>query len=210
MRPASAGRGFVRRRSEAPARILEAAIATIEEGGESAVRVHDLAAACGVTGPILYRAFGSREGLVVAAQTERYRRTAIADVDALSNEIDRCASCDELRTVLSRHVAHILSPERSRDRRVRANIVGSSITRPALAAEIVAIDRRTVGLVGAALDRARSRSLVRSDVDTLALAAWVVGQATGRIHVDLAPSDIDAAAWDDIARTAVLSMAVND
>ena len=39
----------MRARSEAPARILEAAIAVIEDGGEVAIRVHDLAGACGVT-----------------------------------------------------------------------------------------------------------------------------------------------------------------
>ena len=62
-------------------RILELAVSAIDEGGEAAVRVNDLAAEAGVTIPTLYRHFGSRDGLVEAAQTYRFRKTQFVDCD---------------------------------------------------------------------------------------------------------------------------------
>ena len=61
-------------------RILALAIAAIDKGGEAAVRVNDIAAEAGVTVPTLYRQFGSRDGLVAAAQTQRFREIGRAHV----------------------------------------------------------------------------------------------------------------------------------
>ena len=55
-------------------KIIERAIAVLEKDGEAAIRTNTIAADCGCTAPILYREFQSREGLIIAAQAERYRR----------------------------------------------------------------------------------------------------------------------------------------
>ena len=195
----------MRARSEAPAKILEAAIAVIEDGGEVAIRVHDLAGACGVTGPILYRAFGSREGLIIAAQSERYRRSTAHDVTALAEAIDAATTTAELRAALEAELRTAFDSDRDRDRRIRANIVGSSVTRPELAAAIVDIDRSLTDRAAVAWGHAQRRGLLRTDIEPTVLASWWFAHLDSRIHLELAPTRIDGAAWNVLARDAALA-----
>jgi AcrR family transcriptional regulator len=191
----------VRPRSEAPARILEAAIDVIESGGEVAIRVHDLANSCGVTGPILYRAFGSREGLIEAAQTERYRRSLL-ELDVIIESMAGCTTAEALHDALHRAVDQALGDRNGR--RVRANIIGSSITRPALAASIAALHRSTIDRIATAWQTAQSNGLLRPGTDLRALAAWWLGQLDSRVHLELSAGHVDDAAWDDIARRSLV------
>lgn len=195
----------MRARSEAPAKILEAAIAVIEDGGEVAIRVHDIAAACGVTGPILYRAFGSREGLIIAAQAERYRRSTSHDADALAEAIDGATSTGLLRDALDAELRTAFGDDRRHDRRVRANIVGSSTTRPQLAQAITDIDRTLVDRAAAAWERAQRRGLVRTDADPTALASWWFAHVDSRLRIELAPTRLNGDAWNGLARDAALA-----
>lgn len=191
----------MRPRSEAPARILEAAIDVIESGGEVAIRVHDLANSCGVTGPILYRAFGSREGLIEAAQAERYRRS-LGDLDAVIDTMAGCNTADALRDALHRAIDLALGDRHGR--RVRANIVGSCTSRPALAASVAALHRTAVDRIATAWQNAQSLGLVRSGVDLRAVAAWWLSLLDSRVHLELATSHIDDRAWDAITRESLV------
>jgi TetR/AcrR family transcriptional regulator len=56
-------------------RLLEMAIEMVEARGEAGLRVDEVATLAGVTKPMVYRYFGDREGLVIAVQAERYRRS---------------------------------------------------------------------------------------------------------------------------------------
>ena len=85
-------------------RILELAISAIDEGGEAAVRVNDLATEAGVTVPTLYRHFGSRDGLVEAAQTYRFRKTQFVDGSVLAASLAKCKNQDELRKALRKEL----------------------------------------------------------------------------------------------------------
>ena len=71
-------------------RILELAVEAIDAGGEEAIRVNDIAAEAGVTVPTLYRHFGSRDGLVEAAQTYRFRKTQFVDSSVLAASLAKC------------------------------------------------------------------------------------------------------------------------
>jgi AcrR family transcriptional regulator len=93
-------------------RILERAIEVIEAGGEVAIRTNVIAEECGVTAPILYRAFGNREGLVVAAQAERYRRASEVAVAYLVERVTSAGSRAELRDNIIEALDFITSPER--------------------------------------------------------------------------------------------------
>jgi AcrR family transcriptional regulator len=95
--------------AEAVAKILERAIEVIAEGGETAIRTNTIAYDCGTTPPVLYRAYGSREGLVVAAQAERYRRTMEYIASDLSRSFVSAESPDDLRARVRQGMAAAFS-----------------------------------------------------------------------------------------------------
>jgi AcrR family transcriptional regulator len=88
------------RRSATADRLLEAAIGAIDTGGEAAVRVQEVADAAGVQIPILYRQFGSRDGLIQAAQVERLSRTLGREMDDLASAMDAVATAEEFRALI--------------------------------------------------------------------------------------------------------------
>ena len=77
--------------------MLEVAIAAIDEKGESGVRVNDIATEVGVAITSLYHYFGSRDGLVVAAQTERYLRSLSLENERIATGLAECKNKEQFR-----------------------------------------------------------------------------------------------------------------
>jgi len=67
-------------------RLLEAAIELFARKGYAATSVQEIVAACGVTKPVLYYYFGSKEGLFAEIMNEALRRFEATIVGALDAE----------------------------------------------------------------------------------------------------------------------------
>ena len=52
---------------------------------------------------------------------------------------------------------------------------------------------------------AQRRGLLRTDVDATVLASWWFSHLDSRIHLELAPTRIDGAAWNLLAREAAIA-----
>jgi AcrR family transcriptional regulator len=65
--------------------ILSCVVSIINQQGESGVRIDDVVRATGVSTATIYRFFSSREGLIAAAQAERY---ATSLTDFISRAVD--------------------------------------------------------------------------------------------------------------------------
>ena len=78
-------------------RLLKAAAATIDKGGEGAVRIRDLTQSCNITAPPIYPFFGTREGLIEAAQAFRFSRGQRQLSDAFASAIHTCKSKTQFR-----------------------------------------------------------------------------------------------------------------
>jgi AcrR family transcriptional regulator len=191
-------------------RILERAIEVIESGGEVAIRTNTIAVECGVTAPILYRAFTNREGLVVAAQAERYRRASNIAVAYLSDRVAVASSRNDLRARVAEALDFIMSPARSQSRRLRAEVIGSAVSRPALAAEVRRVDREYSEVIAGTFVPAVDRGWVAPGVDIAAVALWVQGLVNGRTQIEFGADAEVTRKWDNLTREAVLRAIFGD
>jgi AcrR family transcriptional regulator len=189
-----------------PERLLEVAIRAIETGGERSVNVRRVAGACGVTSPIVYKAYGSREGLVVAAQAERFRRSIADNVALFSRAIDAAGTVEELRAVMVRLVAAASDPSRIGSRQVQYEVLGAAVHRADLRKAVDEAMRSLIDQATAALERARQRGLVRADVALPELVWWFVGQIQGRRLVEQSEAVVDHEAWVRTATEALLAV----
>lgn len=165
------------------AKILDLAIAVIDASGESAVRVNDICDEAGVTPPVLYYHFGSRDGLVIAAQIERYSRRTDSDIAAIGRAVAKCRSSEDLRQTLLVTWSRSLA-ERSESRWRRTSVLGSAYARPELEAAVArAQDRIVEGLV-AILEPCRQRGWLRSGIDLTSAVAWHHSLLIGRVHIE--------------------------
>lgn len=176
-------------------RILDLAVAAIDDGGEAALRVNHIVAEVGVTPPVLYYHFGSRDGLVIAAQVERYTRQTRADMEAIGRAVARCASPDDLRTALVITWRRSLA-ERAESRWRRTSVMGSAYARPELEAAVArAQDEIVAGLV-TILEPCRQRGWLREGIDLPSTIAWHHSLLIGRVHIEHGAQQGDPAEWD--------------
>ena len=186
-------------------RILERTIQVIEESGEAAIRTNPIAFECGVTPPILYRAFTSREGLIIAAQAERYRRSTEVSAKYLYDSIARADSRESLIANVSSLLDFVFNTDRAENRRLRVEVIGSSVSRPQLRELIAAIDKEYSVSIALAYQPAVEKGWVSSGKNLEAIALWAQGLLNTRYMVDAIASDEDANTWNDLTRQSILS-----
>lgn len=187
--------------------ILRRAIEVVEQNGEQAIRVNDIARDCGVQITSLYHFFGNREGLLEAVQAARYSDYAYRELDAFDQMIHRCSTRAEFRQMLSEGVEFLFTgEERIRLRMRRLEILGSAATRPRLAAELarqqIADSRRMAEVFG----YAQENGWVNADVDLVAYSAFFIGVMNARAMIELREGDFDGSAWNELASRALLSI----
>lgn len=182
-------------------KILEAAIAIIEAEGEAGVRVDQVVEAAGFTKPALYHHFADREDLIVAAQAERYRRSFRDALVALT-VFDGAESSEDFLHRVTIGFGDFTSPEGRRRRRMRAEVLGSAVGRPALHDAIVQANREYVAVFGDFLMRARKAGHISPQRDPRDVAAWWMSVVAGRYVIDADADRLNEDEWTSI----VLSM----
>lgn len=191
--------------ADTPTRLIEAAVAVIDEGGEGSIRLRDIASTAGVTLPSIYHFFGSRDGLIEEAQAARYLRSQIGITQEFADFIFSCRSRRSFTAIVRRFLTVALDSRRTALRSVRIEVLGSAQARPALAARLAIEQRAANEALAVPLRHAQRRGWMRPDVDANTLSAWVIATVTGRLFVETDPSFDDLAAWDTLTIEAVLS-----
>lgn len=192
------------------ARLLAAAIEVLESDGEVAVRVRAVSARAGVSYASLYHFFQDREGLIVAAQAERFRRSLMETLPPLRVAIEACTSRDELRAIIEAGLRGMWSAARADVRRARMESLAAAVSRPRLAALLRDVQHDYNEAVAAALVEPRRRGWVRDDIDLEMFAAWALGVTTGRVFVEMDEDRSDAEAWNRIAVEAIFGILQGD
>lgn len=187
---------------DAPSRILDLAVEAIDRGGEEAIRVNHIVEEVGVTPPVLYRHFGSREGLVIAAQIERYTRRNMNDIAVIGRIVATCRSKQQLRKALVEIWTDSLR-NRAENRWRRANVIGSAYARPELAAAFAAAQDGVVAAQAEILEPCRQRGWLRDGIDLLSTTAWQYSLLSGRIYIEQGTNLADPAEWDRLTLDAL-------
>lgn len=177
------------------AKILDLAVAAIDAGGEAALRVNQVVADAGVTPPVLYYHFGSRDGLVVAAQIERYTRQTRSDIAAIGRAVAGCTTAEELRTVLVTTWKRSLA-ERAESRWRRISVVGSAYARPDLEAAVARAQDGIVAELVEILEPCRARGWLRDGIDLPSTVAWHHDVLIGRLFIEHGQTQADPGEWD--------------
>lgn len=185
-------------------RILELAIAVIDEHGEQGIRTNQLAAEAGTTPPTLYHYFASREGLIEEAQAERFLRSLRTDIEIFVAQLARAKTQGELITSIKDLFFRRDSDERIAVRWKRLNAIGSAFARESLALRIADEHNQSVTKVALALMPFQRQGFIRQDIDLRAVIAWYNGAVLGKNLVNMVGSDIDVDQWERTMNEAVL------
>lgn len=176
---------------------------TIEREGEVGVRIRDICDAAGVAVTAVYNHFGSRDGLIVEAQSRRYAKVIEAETAWFVEQTERCRDVAELREVLRQLVIRATTPDRAKTRLMRLGVMGSSIGRPELTERVNAITAQLIGKQAEALRRLQDRGLLRRDLDVETLCMWHFGLLTSRSFLETAPAIASLESWNQMTLLAL-------
>ncbi len=195
-------------------KLLARAIAVIEETGEVGIRTHAIAADCGVTAPILYRIFGDREGLIVAAQSERYRRTYALDEAGIGAEIRRrvarCLSRQDVIDAVRWFVSAALNADRHDVVMARIEVLGSAASRPTLREAVAEVERANIADIIRVFEVAREHGWVKPTFSGESLAAVWHGIVLASFIPVIAADILDRQDWVSAATEAMLHILFDD
>lgn len=188
------------------ARLLRLAMDVIDAEGEVGVRVNHLVQEAGVTAPTLYHYFGSRDGLIVEAQAERFIRSLRKDLAMLRQALAAAKTARHTRDAVNSMVDALLGPSRRTVRMARVNILGSTLARPELAARLAAAQDEVYGEFVTAFTPLQQAGLLRTDIHLPTAMYWISGVLTSRFLIEVGSGKADGAIWDGFTRHAILEL----
>jgi AcrR family transcriptional regulator len=172
-------------------RLLDAAVRLLDAHGESALRMTAIAEEAGVAVGLITHHFGSRDGLVVAAQQVRVAGAVAADVATIEAILLDVDDPQVLRERLAVLTAAIVDVGRASARMSRVAALASAHGRPAAGAALGETVGELLGSLEVLIEGARERGLVRADVDPRALATLLQAYSLGLVLADLDPDRAD-------------------
>jgi AcrR family transcriptional regulator len=184
-------------------RLLDAAIRTINDKGEAGLRIDDLLNEVDVKAPTLYHHFGSREGLIVEAQAERFLRSIRVGTAEIIEAFNSSTNIEGLKKAVRLAVSYRGDESRIQFRLQRLNALGAAYARPDLAVRIVEAHEAQVREVADAMRPFQAKGLIRSDIDIEMVIAWYNGALIGGLLVELEPSTLDANHWSVVMIDAI-------
>lgn len=166
-------------------RIIAATVASIEVGGEPSLRVNDIARHSDVSVATLYHYFGDREGLVVAARLQQYVGSTGLYFDDFARAADSVSSAAEFAAMVRMFFERSIADDNRSIRFLRAEIIGSSRTRPELAVSLQQIQENHVAQLTAVFERALGRGFITSAITPRDLAEFALVLHVGSVLADL-------------------------
>jgi AcrR family transcriptional regulator len=186
-------------------RILNAAIAMMDEGGEAAVRLGAIAENLGIKEPSIYHHFTNRTELINAAYVEWYWQCLKTDVPVEAMMV-LVETKDDYVRALRKTMEWSYQPERHHARAIRLSVLGAAQRSPDLAVSINDINKKFLASIADAANVAQQKGWLRTDLDPMAIAYWLHGQIIGRTVAEMDPEHVDLAQWDKVSFEAVLGL----
>ena len=165
--------------------IVDATVAAIEAGGEPSLRVNDIAHDSDVSVATLYHYFGDREGLVVAARLKQYQGSTGLYLGDFANAADSATSAAEFAALIRMFFERSIADDNRSIRFLRAEIIGSSRTRPQLAASLREIQADHIERLADVFQRARERGFIAKTVAPRDIAEFALVLHVGSVLPDL-------------------------
>ena len=150
--------------------IVSEAQKMLEEGGESAFRVTELARRCDVAVSLLYHYFRDRDGLLAAAREAKFVARVEEDTARMR---DTVTEKHDLGQVLSMIIDDFCNPrnEHRRDLRLdRMEVLAATRHDPALRDRLTRAQPRLSDAICEAIDRAKADGMLDAAIDTKAFS----------------------------------------
>jgi AcrR family transcriptional regulator len=184
--------------------ILEAAVRRLNEAGAEAFRIEDICLEVHVAKSSIYHFFGSRSGLIAAAEIHRYKASVLAEKLDPVKAAEACTTPSEFQAlVLAEIERSVVDPGNKPVRRLRLGAVARSLETGDGIDDIAQIQEAFIGAIAAIFERAQAKGLVDPALDCRAYAAFMHALTLGRTLTSLGFPDDDR--WLEVVNVAAVA-----
>ncbi len=166
-------------------RILEAAKEVIASDGEAALRILDIAAQAEVAQGLINHHFGSRDGLVAAAQRERFAGEMERDRERLMRLLGSQPTREQFIAGIARLTRDVVRRTRSDARLDRAAMIGAAHGRPEYREQLGPIVAGFIDALTHVVSHTQAAGFVPKELDPRAVATFIQAYAFGFVLADL-------------------------
>ena len=158
----------------------------------------------------LYHHFGSKDGLLAAAEAQQFMNYLKIEGDVLRTAIENCETKVQFRS-LTTTVMKLSGLKDNREfRKKRLRAIAMSFNNIELAKIMRNAQRESMQSLAESLKIAQDRGWIKTDVDLLALSYWLSGVFIGHVMLDITDQpDLDSR-WSDVAILSLESFVAED
>jgi AcrR family transcriptional regulator len=190
-------------RSDGRQRLLQAALNHLVTHSEADLRVTDIAREADVAVGLIRHHFGSRDGLVAAAQQVRLAGAVKTDLEAAQSFIKAARHVDEFTEGIRQLTVALLDPARTDIRLSRIAVIGTAHGRPEVRQAYAATIKELIDALNVLVLQGQASGLIRRDLDARAIATFIQAYALGMILHDFDPEAADPDRIVDVILAAV-------
>lgn len=163
----------------------------------------------GVSHGSLYHHFDDFPDLVEKAVVHRYTRRLKESLSAIDVLLE-CTTEHEFRRGIEQLVVETTETSRRRNRMDRIEVLGALKGHPRLVDSIARAQQEITDAQGEYFREFQRRGWLRSDLDPIAMSAFVQAMIVGRIVDDVSERPIDQDTWLQVAMPAFMAVLFGD
>jgi AcrR family transcriptional regulator len=183
--------------------LLQATVRHLETRSAASLRVGVIAREAGVAVGLIKHYFGSRDGLVAAAQQRRIGGAVEQDIAGSRASLDGAADLDALMAGIRAIARQTVDRRRAEIRMSRFAAIANAHGRPGERKDIGAILSRFIDAMADLIADAQARGIITSRRSPRGLATFIQAYSLGLLIHDLDPTPSDDEELLDIAMDAV-------
>jgi len=185
------------------ARILQVTAKILSNNGEKAVNIRDVCEASKTTPPTVYRLFGSRNGLLMAAQSYRFTLNQTELIEGFATAVYGAKNKSEFVKIAHQNLNLMFSLKRQDFRSMRTEVLSSTQSNKRLAVEINNAQTVANEFGAQPIRFAQARGWINDDFDPEIYIAWLTGMVNARVIIELNGKHPKSAEWDKIAMRSI-------
>lgn len=191
-------------------KLLDATSSELDRVGLSKIDIESLLRKSKISKGSLYHHFGSKNGLLAAAEAKQFMRYLRQESETLRRLIEDC----ETKQNFVNLVTSVIKVQRLKDglelRKKRVRAIAMSLSNKKLAQVLKNAQIDVAQHLAGSLQIAKDRGWVKPDTDLVALSYWIQGVFIGHIMLDIAEQPEHEEAWSQIALQALQPFLTDD
>ena len=167
------------------------------------MRIRDVCVASKTTPPTIYRIFGDRTGLIVAAQSYRFTFNQTDLIKSFAAAVYSAKNKSEFVKIAHQNLNLMFSLKRQDFRSMRLEVLGSAQSNKKLAVEINNAQSIANEFGAQPIRFAQARGWINDDFDPEIYIAWLTGMVNARVIIELNGKHPKSNEWDKIAMRSI-------